>query len=570
MVMMTPSKNLKVYVNGVRHSVKIDTFALTDQVSERSYASFVLQTPLDVQIKKYSTVEIYNGDKLLLRGIVDTANNQARFGIREHEITVVDNHYFVDKRIYAKAFIQVKTGEIVKQLVDDILHEEGIWYDDESIHEGTETTITFNYDYCNNVLEKLADRSGYVWWVDNDKKLYFQDPRTITNDNPITPDIIKHGSLVIEYDLAQFRNTQYIKGAMELSDVITTTTVFDGTNTNFVMQLPVGELIKVRMKYHDETEFHDVNPENIGKKNEDDRKPIMWAYGDNTITIDRGYLVTGDEIEFVYRGIIPVIGLSVNKRQVEELAKYEGGSGKVENIETEPELVGALAALQSANAKNQKYGDLNQMTIKLITGKEGYEAGDLVYVDLPDEGIQEDFLVEKVETYEQDGFIWYDLTLVRGNVHESWARRFQRALERNDTANSDELKLEEIIVVARDYSKVWYSDDVPSPFQVLYPSPDTFPGATTYPGFYEEKRITKVIITVDGQEYEINKTNYIDTENLLTLFYVNPGELNGQWTQLKFYGESLGQDILFDVIDVDFEKNELEAIQIQRMEIRGD
>lgn len=570
------SKNLSVYINGVRYEgehygVQLDSFILTDQISERSYASFILQTPLNVQIKKYSTVEIYKGDELLLRGIVDTAYNKAKHGIREHEITVIDNHYFVDKRVYAKAFVQTKTGEIVKQIVDDVLHEEGIWYDDESIQEGISTTILFNYDYCNNVLEKLAERTGYVWWVDDDKKLYFQDPQTVRNPDPITPEIIRHGSLVIEYNLSQFRNTQYVKGAMDLTGEITTLAIFDGTNTNFVMNYPVGELVNIRIKYAGESEFHDVNQDNIGKKNEDELKPIMWAYGDNTISIDRSFLVTGDELEFVYRGLIPIIGLSVNQRQIENLAQLEGGSGKVENIVTEPELIGAISAIQSANAKNQKYGDLDAMTIKLITAKSGYRAGELVRVIIPDEEINEDFLIETVEIYEQDGYIWYDLTLVRGAVHESWARRFQRALERIGVVLHDEIKLEEVIVVARDYSKIWYPGDVPNPFQVLYPGENTFPGALTYPGFKEENRIYKVVITVDGKRYEFTKSRYYDTdEGLLTLFYINPGEANGEWQKIEFYGFSNGIDILFDTILVDFTKNELEAIQIQRMEIRGD
>src|SRR5690606_5141934 len=224
-----------------------------------------------------------------------------------------------------------------------------------------------------------------------------------------------------------------------------------------------------------------------------------------------------------------------------------------------------------ANAKNQKYSDLDAMTIKLITAKSGYRAGELVRVIIPDEEINEDFLIETVEIYEQDGYIWYDLTLVRGAVHESWARRFQRALEQIGVAPHEELKLEEVIVVARDYSKIWYPGDVPNPFQVLYPGENTFPGPLTYPGFKEENRIYKVVITVDGKRYEFTKSRYYDTdEGLLTLFYINPGEANGEWQKIEFYGFSNGIDILFDTILVDFTKNELEAIQIQRMEIRGD
>jgi hypothetical protein len=539
------------------------------QVNQRSYANFNLITPISLTIKKSSIIEMIHDEVTIFKGTIDSVIDRKEVGQKWHQISCVDNHYFVDKRVYAKGFLQEKTGNIVKQLVDDILHEEGIWYDENSIQSGTPTSILFNYDYCNNVMEKLVERSGYVWWIDNDKKICFQDPTTVRNPNTITESIIKRNSLRIENDRSKFRNLQYIKGAMELSEEKTTIVKFDGTNTNFTMTLPLGELISIRVKYLEDGLWHVMPPEDIGKKNEDEIKPFMWAQGDNSISVDRMWIKENEEIEFKYRGQIPIIGLSTNQRQIEELKALEGGSGKVEHIETEPELIGALAAIQSANAKNQKYGRLDQMSLFFTTLKPGYDAGELVPVDLPEEGIHEDFLIESVEIYEDNNLIWYDVKCVRGNIFESWARVFQKALEKNDTANQNELKLEETIVIAKDYSKIWNQSDNPNPFNYWFPSEIIYPSEDLYPSFNIDTRMTKIEVTCDGNVHQVMKSSFIDYDsNLLTLFYINSSEINGLWSNIKFYGGQSGE-ILFDEVSVNFIKNELEAVQIQRSEIKG-
>lgn len=560
---------MRVFISGAEYQVQPKTLLINHQVNQRSFASFNLITELNVVIKKSSVVVINHNEETLFKGTVDVVRDKKNGHKKLHEVYCIDNHYFVDKRVYAKAFMQVLTGDIVKALVDDVLSEEGIYYDAESIQEGIQTSILFNYEYCNNVMDKLADRTGYVWWVDNNKKIYFQDPTTVRNQNTVTDFIIKYGSLELENNRSKFRNLQYIKGAMELSRKKVTNTSFDGVNTNFIMDMPIGELISIRIKYAGESIWRDVADANIGKKNEDTAKTFMWAQGDNVITADRMQLVTGDQLEFTYKGLIPIIGLSTNQRQIEDLKVLEGGSGKVEHIESEPELRGALSAIQSANAKNQKYGRLDQMSLFFTTLQSGYDAGEIVLVDLPSEGLHEDFLIEKLEIYEDNNLIWFDVSLVRGNIFESWARVFQKALEKNNTANQDELKLEEIIVIAKDFSTVWYQADNPNPFNVWYPSDTVFPSDNLFPGFIEETRVTKIKITVNGSEHDVKKTNYINTGNLLTLFYVNPSEMNGTWEEIKFYGGPEGHEILLDTVLVDFVKNELEALQIQRTEVKG-
>lgn len=563
---------INVFINDERYQLKERSLTISHRVNERSVASFVLRSDSSKKINKRATVKVYNDDELIFKGSVDSIRdkNYPLQNIKLHEISCVDNHSFVDKRAYAKVWEQADAGVIVKHMIDTVLHEEGITYNADSIQSGDAVTKAFNYEYCNDALDYLTEQCGFVWWVDNDKVLYFQDPRSIINPRPIIDADIKEDSLEFEADLYGFRNIQYIKDAKGQTPILRELFFFENTEFNIPLKYPIYELLSI-------TTEGGQPFTNISLKGEEtETTEFTYAIGDNVVTVETDILNT-QALIINYIGQIPIIGMSQNQRNIEDLKVIEGGSGKIEHIISEPETRGNLATLQSANAKLDRYGRLDQMSLSFKTLVSGYDAGELVRITLPNEGIDEEFLIEEVSIYDEVNLVWYDIKAVRGNIYDSWAKVFTKALESEKVARDKEAKLDETIVVAKSYYTAWEKTARPQIFANAIPSPTlTLP---FLPAFDKGKQIVYLEITytdVHGKtQYDrIMYSNQVQIGNkLTTVFYVNPGEIIGTWIKLKFYGgrfatRTLNSGILIDEINVNILKNQYENIQINRTDER--
>src|SRR5690606_26040759 len=62
-------------------------------------------------------------------------------------------------------------------------------------------------------LEKLSKRTGFIWWVDYEKNLYFQDKDTTEAGESITDDSDNYESISLSYDTTQVRNRVIVIGS---------------------------------------------------------------------------------------------------------------------------------------------------------------------------------------------------------------------------------------------------------------------------------------------------------------------------------------------------------------------
>jgi hypothetical protein len=566
---------INVFINGERFSIKERSLNLSHRVNERSVASFIAVSDMTKKVNKRALIELYDDDILIFRGLADSIRDK-NFPLKNkkiHQISCTDNHSFVDKRSYSKVWINTNASDIVRHIVDNVLYEEGITYDINSIQSGEAITKSFDYKYCNDVLDELADLCGFVWWIDNDKKLFFQDPRSVKNPRPITDVDIKDDSVEYEADLYGFRNVQIIKDAKGHTGTLQDRFFFDGLEFNITLKYPIYQLISI-------TNEAGIPFNNISLKGEEtDATTFAYSEGDNVISIESDN-VNQQLIVINYIGQIPIIGISQNQRNIEDLKTIEGGSGKIENIVSEPDTKGNLATLQSANSKLERYGRLDQMSISFKTLIQGYDAGELVDINLQSEGVNEEFLIEEVNIYDEVNLLWYHIKAVRGNIYDSWAKVFTRALEREKVKQEKESILDETIVVAKSYYTEWSQTARPQLFAYYPPSPTlTLPFLPSFDYGRQIVYLDVTYINLNGMQEQIRvhrSNQYTIGNKLTTVFYINPGELNGQWTKLKFYGGNEKQarerftnsGILIDEIDVNIIKNEYENIQINRTDER--
>ena len=120
-----------VTINGEQVSTAKGTVSISGSIGERSTCSFTI---VDIngseRFERGMNVEIKNeAGQLEFAGVVDNAIEKRIAGVGLfHEVTCVDWHYLADKRIVAKRYENMKTGQIAKNLVDDYLADEGVTY----------------------------------------------------------------------------------------------------------------------------------------------------------------------------------------------------------------------------------------------------------------------------------------------------------------------------------------------------------------------------------------------------------------------------------------------------------
>jgi hypothetical protein len=133
----------------------------------------------------------------------------------------------------------------------------------------------------------------------------------------------------------------------------------------------------------------------------------------------------GDYLRFNFRRLgSDVVGYA-DDDAISARGAIEGTSGRYERIEETTDSVDSTGALNLATAVvNAKKNTAVQ--IKAVTTQTGYRPGQLVNVDLPDFGINSEFLIEEISARDQeDGAFRYSLSLVDGQVIGGWRQVFE-------------------------------------------------------------------------------------------------------------------------------------------------
>ncbi len=169
-----------VEINSVARQIVKGSLRIENRVEERGTASFiVVDTDASLVFAQGMEVQIYDPDvTLVFSGVIDRPETVrvAPSGELYHPIQCADNHYFADKRLAAYSVLGAPTvtaKSIVIALQAAYLTPEGIGTG--NIDDGADIVqAVFNYVRVSDALDALAEKSGYTWFIDENKDLYFQ------------------------------------------------------------------------------------------------------------------------------------------------------------------------------------------------------------------------------------------------------------------------------------------------------------------------------------------------------------------------------------------------------------
>lgn len=571
---------MKITIGGIEVPYQPGSVSIDDALGQRSTASFVV---IDKQgNKRYGRgqqVVIWNDTmtEKMFSGVIHrcVASYMSLGNIaKTHDISCSDWTYLTDKRIMAKAYRNQSAGSIVRDIITNYLTDEGIT--EGEVQDGPAVVeAVFNYTVITDNLDSLAEKAGFEWWIDFDKKLHFVARDTFQSDIEIKDDSpIRR--IKVEDAAEKYRNRQYIRAGKDITDPQTERFVADGTQKTFTVGYPVAKepIIKV-----------DGIEQTVGVKGLHTGQQWYFSRGSNSITQDNQEepLTEGSIVEITYQGLFDIVAVTYDTQEVEDRQEIEGGSGYHDAVDDNPNITSRDSAFDEANAKLRRYGTIGTR-VTFDTLMSNFKAGQLVRITLTDFGVDDEFLVESVsgtDTRTLDNRFIYTISAVAGAVTGGWAKFFKNMATRGQAfVIRENIKEDEILIQLDMFSKTWTLADIPNIFKEVYPSNTLFPSNKTFPMFEPSRRITNLeLYGDDGRIIRKKLTKQVwdeDTKQLRSIFFVNSFDgYDIQFTQMKLYGgieakdEVIGSGVVVDTVPYTRMKTRVEGIQIDRLDIKG-
>lgn len=569
---------MQVYISGnsimtVKNSLNID-----DAIEERSICSFIVIDEHGINhYKKGQKVEVFDDDgNLKFAGVIDTSKEKKIVNTDGlyHTIICADWHYLADKRIIAKAYEETLAGDIVNDIIDTILADEGITIG--NIQDGALVSeAVFNYITVTSALDALSEKAEFIWYIDYDKKLYFVERATYESPWEATNiDMIKN-SITVEHSNRSYRNKQYIKGGTDITDSIIENFKGDSKVRTWSVGFPIAKEPSIKVN------STNLLPSEIGIRGLESGKKYYWSKGENAVSQDddETLLISTDTLEITYQGEFDIVVITYNTEQIEDRQAIEDNSGIVENVADEMENNSRESAFQSANAKLKRYGVIGRR-LRFNTYKSGLDSGQVLTVTLPEHDINAvEMLIESVTLNYEDNMFVYTVTCAEGAEQNSWTQMFKTMATRGQAfVVRKNISEKQILVTLSTFSKTWISSNVKNIFKEVFPSSTLYPSTTLYPMFDYADRV-KYIELLDASNNILVRKQVIKqigsaTSNILSTISILPFEANGTIAKVRFYGglEANGANNSGLMIDEQVYikvKTQLEALQIEKTDIKG-
>lgn len=457
---------LKVKINDVFVQIIKGSLIINNRIEERSTAQFTIEdlTGTGSYIQGQE-IKIYDPDAtLIFSGVIDTPETirVAPSGGLLHPIRCTDNHYFADKRLAAESYLGAPTvtaKSIVEDLQSKYLTPEGIGTG--NVDDGADIVqAVFNYVRVSDALDALAEKSGYTWFIDENKDLYFQ-ARDITPApwalDGVTNRPLKQSTKKTESN-PFYRNRQYIRGGRGTTTEQTEVFIADGDQFAFTVGYPF-ERVPTSVT------VEDLGAQNIGIKGLEVAKDCYWNKGDATLTFEVAPAI-GKEVTVVYYGQYPILGLVEEPAEIARQLAVEGaGTGYNDDIAEEPALDEVNAVLDAAQAKLVKYGVIGKRFVYKTT-RSGLKPGQLQLITQSAYDLTaEEMLIESVVITSIREQFTYDIVVLQGPVLGSWSKLFQ-ALAKMKQEIIDYLHVgsNQLLIILISTSELWeWDEEVPTP-----------------------------------------------------------------------------------------------------------
>ena len=426
-----------------RSNAKIQIF---DEKAGGSFFSF----------EPFQSVEITdtNGDTAFSGVILKPVARLLSPTTRIWDLACTDNHYYVDKRIIARAYENQTAGAIVRDLITNVFSAEGITAG--TIHDLTLVDkMIFNYVNGDRAMRMLSEYTNAVWYVDENRALHFYE-RT-SNDAPFT---IRDGDVLTNpmpyFDKANFkyRNSQFITNIKNVTDTQQEFFIGDGTRQTFTVGYPFNELPTVELNTGSGYTSQDV-----GIRGVDTGKDWYIALGSTELVQEftDTAISSSDSIRVTYKGLYQLVALARDDAEVDRIAALESGTstGFVDAATTQAGISGTEAGIDVAASYLDRFAQTSTL-VSFTTTKntpERLRAGQVLDFELTSQDISGIFLIDSINIRFRNGITFYDVKCVASPPEYTLEKFLQDIDDKISDAFieiSENIDTEEVLVVRAD------------------------------------------------------------------------------------------------------------------------
>jgi hypothetical protein len=494
----------------------------------------------------------------------------------KHYIECTDYHYAADKRLVAKAYESEDIQVIVTDLFNTYLLDEDLTIG-QIDSDFTISQVSFNYVPLDEALDDLADRTGYFWKVDQDKKFYFVKRTAMVYPNTLTESDILDSSIKLISNNNKYRNRQVIKNVKDITSPQTEIFKGDGEKITFTVGYSLAKVPTVETS----TDGSIYNLKTVGIRGLDTGKDFYWSKGEKEITQDSaGTPLTSTEyLRITYQGQIDLIIVSQDNTKVSDRQALEqGGTGLVENAYSERAET-ADSAFQLAGKLIEKFGNPS-VTLTFDTLQSGFKAGQIVDVDLLNYKYNGEMLIEEVNIFYTGNNRRYSVKATQGTERKSWTSYFNSLYKQAKQREIDTQIVSEVITVPYNFEKAWIISEQPNIYTETYPTGQS-PSSSLYPSF-EDTDKNKILEVYNSGGVIGRKAVAQVSGNLTAIALLAPADFAGEAiTKFAWYSGidatlTLGTGFKIDeksqtvdLVSSPWSKTSIETWQIQHTSIKG-
>jgi hypothetical protein len=390
-----------------------------------------------------------DGARKLFYGYVSNVNPTNEIGegqLITYNVEVSDLGSIFDSKIVRRAY----TNATLFAIVDDIITsyvEGGYGIDTTNVATGpTIASVVFDHISIRKCFEKLNKLTGYIWWVDYDSNLYFQETDVTPAPESITDTSNNFFEVSVSYDTSQVRNSVIVIGSPDGQESLSTNTqtfTGDGQTRSWSLEDKPSTVVSVKVNGVSKQYSLDVN--------ERDTDDFVYSFSGQSITQTvAGTTLTGsDTLEIVYYPRIDIVAQKVDQDSINYFAVLDGGDGTREYTIKDSSITSKSEALVRAQQELDEFSmPLVEGVFKtrtgLLTAGSYFAPGQLLTVNLPSYGISTDttFLIQEVlvEMNETASTVEYVYT-VRFGGRLAGVREFLESLASTSVETTDPSKI---------------------------------------------------------------------------------------------------------------------------------
>jgi hypothetical protein len=255
-----------------------------------------------------------------------------------------------------------------------------------------ETTAgNFNRLHPSECFKWLCNYTGWQWFVDVNKDVHFFDPSLLSIPAPMVLEPSGYfDKIAYSVDTQGLCNKVHVLGGTMLSDFVTYEYKADGVQRAWVLPYQPHEVT---------VSVGGAEPVEAGEENVDDETAETWMVNleEKTVRLASGQpnISAGTTVSFTFKYDIPVDTYKEDKASQATIVAIQGGDGVYEDKLIDE----SLTTLAAANAAGEAY--LRDRSNPKVYGSfetkvDGWEPGQLVTINLPERGIDNTYLVQRV------------------------------------------------------------------------------------------------------------------------------------------------------------------------------